>query len=339
VAVTHALLPLAANTYQPHALHRGERSWSETNCYVDLWIEVAHAFGRDPHAALPFTVALDFEGDQWLFFKQPTSDLAELYGFDVQELNIWRDLLEHVVEQLGRGRLVLVEVDAFHLPDTAGVSYHTAHSKTTIGIQRIDLEQRTLGYFHNASYFELTGDDFNALFGLSRSRANDELPPYTEFVKIDRDHMLGQDELLGRSLRLLRHHLKRRPSENPVARFRERFQQDLTWLVTRPPETFHQYAFSTVRQLGACYELSASYTRWLGTLGQSGLNEATAAFDTLATQAKTLQFKAARAVMLQRPVDFAPMFDPMEAAWETALGALERLYLPGAVSSSCPAAE
>jgi hypothetical protein len=331
-----ALLSLDVRQYRQHSLHLGERSWSETNCYVDLWIEVAHAFGRDPHAALPFTVALDFEGDQWLFFKQPTSDLAELYGFDVQELNIWRELVEHVVEQVGRGRLVLVEVDAYHLPDTAGVSYHTAHSKTTIGIQSIDPEQRTLGYFHNASYFELSGADYDALF---LARGADGLPPYTEFVKLDSSYVLSEEELLARSLKLLRHHMKRRPLENPVKAFRARFEQDLSWLVKRPAETFHQYAFSTVRQLGACYELASSYTSWLTAHGESGFEDATAAFETLATQAKTLQFKAARAVMLQRSVDFAPMFDPMEAAWETAMRALDRTYLPGAASTSCPAAE
>lgn len=337
--MSRALLPIDAKSYQPHALHRGERAWLETNCYVDLWIEVAHAFGRDPHAALPFTVALDFEGDQWLFFKQPTGDLAELYGFEVQELNIWRDLLDHTVEQVQRDRLVLIEVDAYHLPDTAGVSYRSAHSKTTIGVQAIDPAARTLGYFHNAGYFELAGDDFDALFGRARAQREDALPPYTEFVKIDRSHALSPDGLRARSIALLERHLTRRPRQNPVTRFRARFAQDLEWLADRPPETFHQYAFSTLRQLGACYELASSYTRWLAEGGEGGLDAATAAFETLATQAKTLQFKAARAVMLKRSVDFAPLFDPMESAWETALGALERAYLHGGRSSSCPAAE
>ncbi len=31
--------------YQPHALHSSERMWPETNCYVDLWIEVLNAVG------------------------------------------------------------------------------------------------------------------------------------------------------------------------------------------------------------------------------------------------------------------------------------------------------
>ncbi len=146
------ILPITASAYQPHALHQGDRDWVETNCYVDLWIEILHGFGFDPTASLPFTVALDFEGDQWLFFKQPTSDLMELYGVDVQELNIWHNLIANTCEQVSRGRVVMVEVDSFHLPDTKGTSYQVSHTKTTIGIQSIDAEERELGYFHNAGY-------------------------------------------------------------------------------------------------------------------------------------------------------------------------------------------
>jgi len=40
-------------------------------------------------------VAIDFEGDQWTFFKPPHEDLKALYGIDVQELYVWRPLLEH----------------------------------------------------------------------------------------------------------------------------------------------------------------------------------------------------------------------------------------------------
>jgi hypothetical protein len=326
VAVKARILPLEPGRHENHALHRGERAWLETNCYVDLWIEVLHAFGFDPHASLGFTVALDFEGDQWLFFKQSTADLYALYGVDVQELNIWRSLLDHTVEQVSRGRVVLVEMDAFYLPDTAGVSYRLAHTKTTIGIQAIDTEARTLEYFHNAGYFGLGAEDFAALFGLDRERRPDELVPYTEFAKVDRERALPADKLRERSLQQLAQHLARRPRTNPVVAFRKRFEADLEWLKGQPQEVFHQYAFSSLRQCGACYELTASYVRWLLSQGEAGLEPIAQAFDTLASQAKTIQFKAARAVMLKRPVDFAPMLDAMEVAWETGVTGLSARY-------------
>lgn len=316
------LLSLDATHYEGHPLHRGERAWLETNCYVDLWIEALHAFGYDPHACLPFTVAGDFEGDQWLFFKPPTAELLTLYGVDVQELNIWRPLLDHVLTQVARGRLVLVEVDAFFLPDTAGVSYRSVHTKTTIGIESIDSDARTLGYFHNAGYYALAAEDFAGLFGLSGDKRDDQLVPYTEFARIEKGKGIPRLELAEASLTLLRGHIARMPAHNPIVPFRARFLEDVKWLAEQPQATFHVYAFATLRQCGSCYELAASYLRWLETHGEQRLFHAAEAFDTLSGQAKTLQFKAARAVVLRKPVDFAPMFDAMEHAWDNARSCL-----------------
>ncbi len=321
-----SLLGLDPTRYESHALHRGERIWIETNCYVDLWIEVISAFGLDPAAALGFTSALDFEGDQWLFFKQATADLYDLYGIDVQELNIWNNLLDHAVEQVSRGRLVMVEVDAFHLPDTAGVSYRLAHTKTTIGIESIDTEARTLGYFHNAGYFRLGAQDFAALFGCDREKRPDELHPYTEFAKFHPDRALHGDALTARSIELLQKHLARRPRSNPISVFRASFEKDLAWLASQPQELFHHYAFSTLRQCGSSFELLGSYAKWLGGRGEAGLERIVAAADNLAGHAKTIQFKAARVVVLKRPVDFAPMLDAMEAAWALVTDGLDIRY-------------
>ncbi len=313
-----SLLSIAAESYQNHALHRGERAWLETNCYVDLWIEVLHAHGLDPHAGLGFTVATDFEGDQWLFFKQPSHDLALLYGVDVQELNIWRTPREHVETQLARGRLVLLEVDAFYLPDTAGVSYKSVHTKTTIGIEGIDVAARTLGYFHNAGYFVLSGEDFEGLFRVQEGA----LAPYTEFACIDTGKALNERDLWAAARWLLRKHIARMPAGDPIAAFRQRFEADLPWLAEQPQELFHIYAFSTLRQLGACYELASSHLHWLGERETAGLAAAAQAFALIASEAKTLQFKAARAVVLKKQVAFAPMFERMEESYRVAREAL-----------------
>jgi hypothetical protein len=326
VAVNVELLALDPTTYARHALHAEDRAWVESNCYVDLWIEMLHAHGLNPIASLPFTVGLDFEGDQWLFFKQPTADLVDLYGVDIQELNLWRTLLDHTCEQLSRGRLVMVEVDAHYLPDTQGVSYRIGHSKTTIGIQQLDLAAKTLGYFHNAGYYRLNGDDFDAIFRLGRPQDAAELQPYTEFVKLDGIVRRPVADLKARSMALLQKHLARRPRANPVAAFAERFRVDLPWLVGEPQELFHQYAFSTLRQLGSCYELCGSYVQWLEGLGEGGLGTARADFGTLASTAKTMQFKMARAVVLKRTVEFEPMLEVMAAAWERALTTLDARY-------------
>src|SRR4029077_6486163 len=115
-----ALLGLDPKTYRAHQLHSPERQFPETNCYTALWIELLHAQGFEPLAMLAYCVTVDFEGDQWTFFKPPPEDLARLYGLEVQEFVVYRPLPKHVLEQLELGRTVIVEADAFYLPDTAG---------------------------------------------------------------------------------------------------------------------------------------------------------------------------------------------------------------------------
>ena len=56
----------------------------------------------------------------------------------MQEVALYDTLEAHVVEQTRRGRLMVFEVDGFHLPDTRGVSYRLEHTKTTIAVNRID---------------------------------------------------------------------------------------------------------------------------------------------------------------------------------------------------------
>lgn len=97
------------------------------------------------------------DGRQWDFVKIAPEDLRTLYGIGVAEMNVWRPVLEHVVEGLEDGIHVTVEVDGFWLPDTAGTSYRNQHTKTTIVPNLVDRDGKVMGYFHNRGYFELTG--------------------------------------------------------------------------------------------------------------------------------------------------------------------------------------
>jgi hypothetical protein len=311
-----------AAKYVPHALHREERAWNESNCYVDLWIELIHAQSFDPLACLPFTIASDFEGDQWTFFKPPLGDLLRLYGLEVQELNIWRSLVMHIAEQVAQKRPVIVEVDSFFLPDTAGMSYQIEHVKTSIGVEQIDIEKRTLGYFHNAGYFTLAEADFRGIFRLDVAHDPSYLPPYVELVKFHRVKRLSEDELVRASLDLAREHLAARPKANPVTRYKARFGRDLEWLKGEDLAEFHRYAFATLRQCGACYELLAHYLRWLEKHGEKELEPIALEFEAISNGAKALQFKTARAVNTKKNVDFAPLMSSMEASWDSAIGRL-----------------
>jgi hypothetical protein len=310
-----------------HPLHADERAWPETNCYADLWIEVLHAQGLEPTAALAFTLGLDFEGDQYTFFKFSLDEIRALYGIEVQELNLWRPLVEHAEEQVALGRLFMPEVDAFYLPDTAGVNYRIEHGKTSIAIDLIDVATRTLGYYHNRGYHTLSGADFDGVLRLDEhAPAEGVLAPYAEIAKLERVVCLPTRELATRAADLARSHLARRPRHNPITRHRERFARDLEWLRNEPLAVFHQYAFATVRQAGACYGLTAAFLRWLNEHQPQDLEPAAVAFETISTNAKILQFKLARMASLKREVDVAPLLARMEWAWDDGMRRLVECF-------------
>ena len=312
--------------YERHLIHGAERTWAETNCYVDVLVELLHGLGYEPAAALPFTLGIDFEGDQWSFFKFPHEDLFALYGMEIQEFNPWRSRAQHVETQVGLGRPVLVEMDSFFLPDTAGTAYKLAHVKSTIAVNAIDIEQRYLGYFHGQSYYELTGQDFIDIFQLGGLVHERMLPPYIEYVKLLNLHEVPRGKaLVDASLVLLRKHLQLIPRDNPFVRFKDAFARDFDWLLTQEMETFHLYSFATFRQYGACFELVETYLKWLQQQGQQNLDAAIQAFATISNNTKAFQFQLARAMARKRPIDLAPL-DEMAAAWQTGISQLLALY-------------
>jgi hypothetical protein len=324
--MTLQIFDLDANAYQPHALHAPDRNWTETNCWQDMMIELLHVLGLDPVAAAAFTLSSDFDGDHWTLFKFPPEDLRALYGIEVAEMYVWRPVIDHLAEHLALGHPLTVEVDAWYLPDTAGITYHLDHAKTGIVMQMLDREGRRLGYFHNAGYFELEGDDFDGIFYLPGGRSPLVLLPYIELVKLDRVRHDDDQTLLATSLVLTREHLERRPATNPMPRLRARIEADLAWLASEGDEAFHPYAFATCRQCGANAEVAATFVDWLDERDNGGLGKAADAFRSIASTAKGLQFSLARAAR-GRAVDLSAPFVEMEEAWDTALGMLVERYV------------
>ena len=305
---------LDPTTYRPHALHDAERAWPETNCYVDLWIEVLNAFGTRPEAMLGFSLTQDFEGDQFTFFKVPLEDLEALYGIRSTELAIFDRVESHVAAQIARGRLCLVEMDSFYMPDTRGVAYRQEHGKTTVAINRLDLQAKRLDYFHNAGFFRLEGEDFDGLF--HRNDGPEDLPflPYTEFAKFP-EKRPDEAHLRREAGRLLAFHFARRPAENPVAAFAKVFPQQVEAVADRPFGFFHKYAFNTLRQLGANFELAGSHLDWLGL-------DAGDAARKISETAKSVQFQLARAVTRRKFDPLATALDPAIEAWDTLMSSL-----------------
>jgi hypothetical protein len=309
--------PLEAAGYQSHPLHTHDRAWPETNCYADLWIELLNGFGFEPLASLGFVFETDFEGDHFTFFKQSYEDLRTLYGLNVQELPIWRHPTFHLSEQLGLGRPVLIELDSYYLPDTKGTAYRAEHVKTTCGVQAIDVEAQTLGYFHNRAYYELSGEDFCGVFRLLPELASNPniLPPYVEVVKLGTAPAAGDLKKAARWV--LKERLPRRPRENPIARYRPRLAEDVKWLISEPMASYHLYVFNSLRQLGASYELGKSHLEWLAGGSDLALGDAIAGCTAISDGCKSLLMVLARAVTRKKQPDLNATLDGMEAAWAT----------------------
>jgi hypothetical protein len=300
--------------YKPHFLHAGDRDYAETNCYTDILIELLHARGLEPLAAFSHLVRMDFEGDQWTFFKPPPEDIERLYGIDIHEMQPYRPIPEQIGGQLAQGRTMIVELDSFYMPDTAATSYRTEHVKSSVIADAIDLDAQRLRYFHGRGLYELSGEDYQGIFRIEDGDPT-HLPPYTELVRFDVAEPLPEEDLRAAAMERLSHHLARRPVTNPFDRFGEALARDLPRLLEGDLADFHAYAFATVRMAGAAFEVAAAHARWL--LGGAAEQPA-AAMDEIVTGCKALSFRLAR----RREFDPEPRITELAGSWATAISGL-----------------
>ena len=187
----------------------------------------------------------------------------------------------------------------------------------------LDRANRRLGYFHNSRYYELGGDDYAGIFGHGDDRP--ELLPYVELVKLDGVRPLEDRELVDAALALVREHLSRRPATNPVQRFAKRLEQDVDWLRAAGLETFHQYAFATVRQFGSAAELTGSLCEWLAERGEP-TTDGPAPTGTGSHPTRSRLFQLARLMRADRVLDLDALLGPMERRWDIAMELLVDRY-------------
>jgi hypothetical protein len=311
-----SLLGLDPRSYEPHALHAPDRTYTETNCYTDILIEFLHARGDEPLAMMGCVLRVDFEGDQWTFFKPLPEHMERLFGVDIHEMQPYRALADQIAEQLAAQRTIVVELDSWYLPDTSATSYRNEHVKSSVVAEAIDRDSERLRYFHGTGYYELEGEDYSGVFRLGRPFSDDVLPPYTELVRLDAGPSLKGRELRAAASELLDEHLGRRPATNPFSRFGAQLSRDLPRLLEGDQAAYHDYAFATVRMVGSAFEVGASHVRWL--LGERG-EPAAAAMGRIVDASKVLSFKLAR----RREFDPEPAIEQLAGAWAEAFTALE----------------
>lgn len=311
------LAGMAPGPHAPHMLHSSDRLYPETNCYTDVVIELLHARGDEPRAVLASTLAADFEGDQWTFFKPAEEDLRDLFGVSIHEQQPYRDGPTQIAEQLRAGRTLLMEADGWFLPDTRGLSYRVAHVKTAIIVAGIDPEAGELTYFHNGGCHELSGTDYAGVMRIGITAA-EALPLYSELVRFDAGPRLAGAALRAAARDRLGASVQRRPATNPFVRMGAWL--DGLWPAIdaglEPP--VHDRIFATARMAGAAAELGAAHVDWL--LGPEGARP-TAALLEIAGGCKILAVRLAR----MRPFDAGACVAPMAAHWDEAMDALARL--------------
>lgn len=307
----------AVSSFVPHLLHGEGRTYLETNCWTDIVVELLHHRGLEPLAVLGSTLRSDFEGDQFTFAKPAQADMEDLLAVDVHEMQPGPSLPAQVADQLARGRSMVVELDAWWLPDTASTSYRSEHVKTSVAMEAIDLEARWLRYFHNAGLHELAGEDFDGAFRLGGGWSPDVLPPYCELVRFDLGEPLRGEELRAAARERTAQHLARRPADDPFARFGAQLERDLPGLLEGDAAAYHAYAFATVRMAGSAFEVAATHVRWL--LGAEG-EEAASHLDAVVEGCKVLSFRLAR----RRAFDPAPRVAALSEGWSAAMVVLDR---------------
>jgi hypothetical protein len=304
-------IDLDPGKYQSHFTHFADRIWPETNCYLDLWIEILHALDLDPVPAFACTLSADHDGVQWTFVKQAPEDLRRLYGLEVAEDTVWLPLLESLESAPRRGLLHTVEVDSWWLPETAGTAYRADHVKTTICPTRVDRDRRIMWYFHNTGLHELRGEDFDGVLGLSKESVI-VLPPYVEQIRRHADRAEP-----GALAVIAREHLSRRPDRNPIEQLASAVRAAMEWLPDAGMQVFHQWAFANLRQGGATCELAADFAV---TLDETfpGAAKAEEHLRAVASNSKSVQFKMARAVT-GRKVDVEGTLAHMAESWRTGM--------------------
>jgi hypothetical protein len=260
---------------------------------------------------LACTVAPHFEGDQWTFIKPTASEIATLYGIRVEELTVWRALRDHVADQVANGRVVLVEVDGFHLPDTHGVTYRLEHNKTTIGIHRFDTAAGTISYFHNSGEYTLGGDDLDGVLGSRVTTA--ALPPFVEIADVRRHVALPDAALRARSLGVAASRLALASESNPFLDWAAVAGAEVDALAAGGLCLFHAWAFASVRQAGAMAELLAAWCNWIGDTPE--LSHAATLLRELSQTIAAQQFRLARVPSGGKRPDFADALRRCATLW------------------------
>ena len=266
---------------------------------------------------------MDFEGDQWTFFKPPPEDLELLFGIDIHEMQPYRPLPLQARradrQRPHADRRARLLVPARHRGDQL-----PQRARQELGRDRGDRPRGASGCATSTAP-ACTSSPARTTAASSASAASsstDVLPPYTELVRFDAGPALRGDELRDAApARCCADTSPRRPASNPFLRFGHAARATTCracWRATSP--TYHAYAFATVRMVGAAFEVAASHVDWL--LGRGRGQSAATRCARIVEGCKALSLQA------RPPARVRPerrRSSELAAAWDEAMARLEEL--------------
>ena len=235
----------------------------------DILIELIHARGDEPLAVMGFTVRMDFEGDQWTFFKPPPEDLEELFG-DRHPRDAALPAAAAADRRADRRRAdddrrARLLVSARHRGDEL-----SQRAREDLGDRRGDRPGRRAPALlpqHQPARARRRGLP-RRLPARARRSPTTSSPRTPSSSASTTARACSGEELRAAARELLRGHLERRPATNPFERFGEQLAHDLPTLLEGDVADYHDYAFATVRMFGSAFEITASHVDWL--LGAEG---------------------------------------------------------------------
>ncbi len=273
-------------TYVPHAIHTpGDRTYTETNCYSDILIELIHARGDEPLAVWASRcgwTSRATSGPLQAAARGPGGAVRDRHPRDAAlpaPAAADRRADRRRADDHRRARLL---VSARHRVDEL-----PERSRQDLGDRRGDRPgRRAARYFHNTSLHQLEGEDFAASSG-SGANSPRRPAPYTELVRFDDGRGCAAPSCARRQAGCC-------AGTSSAARRRTRSSASAPGSRTTPTcararAAYHAYAFATIRLCGATFE----WPRRTSTGPRPGGTTASAALRRIVEGSKVLSLRRA----------------------------------------------
>ena len=278
----------------PIAIHAGERTYMETNCFTDI---IDRAAPR-PRRRAGRGVRLDSSGWTSRVTSGRSSsrcavDMERLFGIDIHEMQPYRSIPGRSRRCIALGRTMTIELDAWYLPTRRPRATAPRTSRRGSSPKAIDVDGQRFRYFHNAVAVRAARRGLPGRLPARRRTGRTTSSRHTRSWSAStpgpRCGARNCDESRARSCAVISTGCPRQS----VRALRRAARRDLPRLLAGDEAIYHAYAFATFRMAGAGFELLASHVDWL--LGRGGSRAVRSWGDRRRLQGAWLQARTAAA--------------------------------------------